>query len=205
MLLSVTGASGAGKSTALMRLRESDLGMPVTCVEFDSIGVPDDADTAWRHSAIEQWVRTAIDAQERGEHMMLFGQAPPGELLAAPSMTQMHGVAVLALAASPEAQRERLLSRGEPADSLVHHLRFGEWFRRHCEDPSYAPEVIRIDTGVPMEWSRWEGVTAADVASGDPRWPVTVVDTDQLTRVEVADVVEAWARDVVDGAESPGS
>jgi hypothetical protein len=153
MLLSVTGASGTGKSTALELLREVDFGTPVVRVEFDSIGVPDGADTAWRHDATERWVRFAQEA--------------------------------------------RLIGRGEPADSLVHHLRFGQWFRRHSEDPQHAPEVIRVDTPVPMDWSRWE-----TLSGDDSRWPVTVLDTDALSAGEVAERIEAWARENLADVES---
>lgn len=189
MLLSVSGVSGMGKSTALEALQEADFGVPVRCVEFDSIGVPDGADTAWRHGAIEHWVRVALDAQRDGAHLALFGQVPPGELLAAPSADQLDGIAICVLASSPEVQQERLIGRGEPADSLVHHLRFGQWFRRHAEDPGHAPEVIRVDSAVPMVWSRWEGLSA-----DDPRWPVSVIDTDGLTPADAAREVEDWIR-----------
>jgi len=198
MLLSVTGASGTGKSTVLEALRHVDFGAPVTCVEFDSIGVPAGADTAWRHGAIERWVRVALDAQERGEHLLLFGQAAPGELLAAPSADLLDGIAICVLTTSPQVQEERLTGRGEPAESLVHHLRFGEWFRHHSEDPRHEPEVIRVDTTIPMAWSRWEGLPR-----DDPRWPVTVLNTDPLTPAGVADAVEEWARGNLAGTESP--
>lgn len=190
MLLSVTGASGTGKSTALAALGGIDLGAPVTCVEFDSMGVPDEADTAWRHGATEHWVGRALEAQARGEHVVLFGQVAPGELLAAPSADRLDGIAVCVLHCSSEVQEARLIGRGEPADSLVHHLRFGQWFRQHAEDPRHAPEVIRVDSTVPMVWSRWEGLHGSD-----PRWPVRVIETDDLSRAEVAERLLAWARD----------
>lgn len=60
MLLVVSGASGAGKSTALEQLRAADWGTPVECNEFDSMGVPSDADTSWRQGAIEHWVQRAV-------------------------------------------------------------------------------------------------------------------------------------------------
>lgn len=189
MLLSVTGVSGMGKSTALEVVRDADFGVPVRCVEFDSIGVPEGADTAWRHGAIEHWVQVALDAQRDGEHLALFGQVPPGELLAAPSADQLDAIAICVLASSPEVQRERLIGRGEPADSLVHHLRFGQWFRQHAEDPSHVPEVIRVDSTVPMVWSRWE-----DLSAEDPRWPVSVIDTDDLTPADAARQIEDWIR-----------
>ncbi|UJP09745.1 AAA family ATPase [Microbacterium sp. KUDC0406] len=199
MLLSVTGASGTGKSTALESLSRVDLGRPVTCVEFDSIGVPEGADTSWRHGAIEHWVRFAIDAQDRGEHVLLFGQVPPGELLAAPSADRLDGIAICVLHCSPEVQERRLIDRGEPADSLVHHLRFGEWIRHHAVDSSHEPEVIRTESDVPMQWSRWERLSG-----DDPRWPVSLIDVDALSRVAVTERIERWARDVLVGGVSAG-
>lgn len=194
MLLSVSGASGVGKSTVLRALEQRDFGADVTCVEFDSIGVPDGADTAWRHGAIEHWVRFAIEEQDAGRHVLLAGQVPPGELFAAPSADRLDHVAVCVLHASPEVQKGRLAGRGEAPDSLVHHLRFGAWFLRHAQDATFQPEVVRVDSGVPMRWDRW-----AELQPGDGRWPVSIIDTDGLAPVEVAERVEAWTRAVLDG------
>ncbi|UNK71083.1 AAA family ATPase [Microbacterium sp. H1-D42] len=202
MLLSVTGASGVGKSTALGALRKVDFGRPMICVEFDSIGVPEGADTAWRHDAIERWVQFALAAQDEGSDVMLFGQAPPGELLAAPSADQLDGIAICVLHASPTSQEARLLGRGEPADSLVHHLRFGTWFHEHARNPQHAPEVIRVETPTPMAWDRWMTLTPDD-SDWVTRWPVTVIATDDLTAEQVAAEVEEWARGVQNG-QGPG-
>lgn len=193
MLLSVTGASGVGKSTVLSALAAAEWGGGVRCVEFDSVGVPEGADTAWRHSAVEGWVRFALEAQDAGEHVMLFGQVPPGELLAAPSADRLDGLAVCVLASSPEVQRARLIGRGEAAGGLVDHLRFGAWFAEHARDPGWAPEVVRVDTAVPMRWDRWQ-----DWRAGDPRWAFAIVDTDDLAPADVARLVEAWARDALE-------
>lgn len=194
MLLSVTGASGAGKSTVLAALAETDWDQSVRCVEFDSIGVPPGADTTWRHSAIEQWVQRALEEQDRGGHLLLCGQVPIGELLAAPSADRLEGVAACVLHCSPDVRRARLRRRGEPERSLEHHVAFGEWFHGHALDPTYHPEVIRVDGSVPMRWERWE-----TWSSGDPRWPVRIVDTDDLTPELVTRQVEAWARGVLEG------
>jgi len=192
VLLSLTGASGAGKSSALAHLNDVEWSDPVSCVEFDSIGVPPGADTAWRHWAIEQWVQRALEEQALGRHLLLCGQVPIGELLAAPSADQLEGIAVCVLHCSPEVREARLRERGEPEESLVHHVRFGEWFYRHSQDPTYAPEVIRVESSVPMRWERWAGW-----GSGDPRWAAYIIETDSLTPEDVAQQVEDWVRGVL--------
>lgn len=187
MLFSLTGASGAGKSTVLAHLAETSWPEPVQCVEFDSIGVPDGADTAWRHGAIEHWVQRALQAQAAGEHMLLCGQVPLGELLAAPSAERLDGLAVCLLHCSPETRTERLLARGEAPEAIVHHNRFGAWFHEHTLDPTYAPEVIRVASGVPMAWQRW-----VEWKRGDARWAADIVHTDEMSPMEVTDAVESW-------------
>lgn len=192
MLLSLTGASGVGKSTALAVLEKIDWMLPVRCVEFDSVGVPPDADTAWRHGAIEHWVRRALEEQHKGGHLLLCGQVPLGELLAAPSADRLEGIAGCVLHCSPDTRRSRLRQRGEPEDTLVHHVRFGEWFLGHSLDPAFHPEVIRVESSVPMRWERWQ-----NWSQGDPRWLAHIIDTDTLTPGEVAARVEAWARTIL--------
>lgn len=192
MLFSLTGASGAGKSTVLAHLEGVDWGVPVRCVEFDSIGVPADADTTWRHRAIEHWVQQALAAQAEGAHMLLCGQVPMGELLAAPSADRLDGIAICLLHCSPEVRGERLLRRGEHPEAIVHHNRFGEWFRAHTIDPRHAPEVIQVPSDVPMQWSRW-----TDALPGDPQWQAEIIDTDPLTPEQTAQLVEEWVRSLL--------
>ncbi|MDQ7877176.1 hypothetical protein Q9R08_04220 [Microbacterium sp. QXD-8] len=196
MLLSLTGASGAGKSSALDVLKTVDWRTQVDCVEFDWIGVPADADTAWRHAAIEHWVQRAVSGQRSGRHFLLCGQVPMGELLAAPSADQLDGIAVCVLHCSPEVRLARLRARGEPEQTLIHHVRFGEWFRDHTLDPTHSPEVIRAENAVGMRWERW-----ADWPKGDPRWDAQIIDTDRLSPEEAAQDIETWVRRALaDGA-----
>lgn len=189
MLFSLTGASGAGKSSVLAHLSEVDWDADVECVEFDSIGVPEGADTAWRHAAVETWVQRALAAQERGGHLVLCGQVPMGELLAAPSADRLDGVAVCLLHCSPDVRRSRLLARGEDPSAIVHHNRFGEWFLAHTLDPTHAPEVIRVPSSVPMRWARW-----ADWSPGDSRWHAEIIENELLTPAQTARLVEEWVR-----------
>ncbi|TDE92536.1 hypothetical protein EXU48_13385 [Occultella glacieicola] len=192
MLLSLTGASGAGKSTTLAYLAEVEWHQSVTCLEFDSVGVPPDADTAWRHAVTEQWVQRALAAQDEGRHTLLCGQVPIGELLAVPSADRLDGIAACVLHCSPEVRRARLSQRHEPEDTIGHHVAFGEWFHGHALDPTHRPEVIVGDSPTPMRWERW-----TQWSGGDPRWPVHVIDTDGSTPEQVAHEVVGWAREAL--------
>jgi energy-coupling factor transporter ATP-binding protein EcfA2 len=195
MLLSLTGASGVGKSTTLDALTAAFRDEPVTCVEFDSIGVPADADTAWRHGMVEHWVRRAVCEQAAGRHLVLCGQVPVGELLAAPSAEELDAVACLLLHCSQGVRRARLTERADAGPNRMDdHLAFGEWFYRHTVDPTYMPHVIRVESGVGMRWERW-----SDWAAGDERWRFDILDTYALDREQAAERVVAWARDALAG------
>lgn len=197
MLLSVTGASGSGKSTVLPVLVKMLEAEAVVCVEFDSVGVPSGADTSWRHGVTEQWVQRAVAQQRQGRHLLLCGQVPVGELLAAPSASRLDGVAACLLHCSPEVRRQRLIGSGKRPDSLDDHLAFGEWFIQHMTDPTHDPEVIRVPGVLPMRWDRW-----ADWQQGDLRWSFEIIETDVLTPEDVAARVVAWARETLRGARS---
>lgn len=194
MLLSLTGASGSGKSTILPVLVETLAVDAVACVEFDSVGVPSDADTGWRQGVTEHWVQRAVAQQRQGCHLLLCGQVPVGELLAAPSASRLSGIAACLLHCSPEVRRQRLVGRGMRPDGLHDHLAFGEWFIRHMTDPTYAPEVIRVPDVPLMRWDRW-----ADWQRGDPRWSFEIVETDALTPEDVANRVVVWVRETLRG------
>lgn len=119
--------------------------------------------------------------------MLLCGQVPQGELLAAPSADLLEGIAVCMLHCAPGTRSERLLARGEDPAAIVHHNRFADWFLGHTLDPTHMPDVIRVNSSVPMAWERW-----ADWGRGDPRWAAEVLVTDDLSPSEVASAVVEW-------------
>jgi len=184
MLVLVTGASGAGKTTAYRAL---DRLLEGRGAEFDQLGVPPNADTVWRQRATEIWVQRALD--EPGGDLVLFGQIAPGELLAAPSATELDAVDICLLHCDPVVRRRRLLARGCASDAGADHLAFGAWMHAHTLDPRHEPEVITEHGYERMRWERWGGWE-----EGDARWAFEVLDTGPLTPGAVAQRLAGWIR-----------
>jgi hypothetical protein len=63
-------------------------------------------------------VRRAVELQSSGRHRLPAGDPiPAAEVVAAPSAPWLDAIAVCRLDATPEAQAERLVTRGDPAES----------------------------------------------------------------------------------------
>jgi hypothetical protein len=161
--------------------------------DFDEIGVPAGADTAWRYRAEEQWVRRALDCQGQGIDLLLAGQTPLGELLAVPSATRLEAISACLLDCDDATRIERLSARGrewfaQTGGDLQDYLNWAAWMREHAADPSARTEVIQHEATVDeMRWSRWITWRA-----GDPRWRVRIIDTSTLPVVGVADQLLEW-------------
>jgi hypothetical protein len=195
VLFLLFGSSAAGKTFVLDPLRER---MPELAIhDFDEIGVPVGADTAWRHRSTEAWVQRALDDQAQGVDLVLAGQTPFGELLAAPSAPRLAGLSGCLLDCDDETRVARLRARGpewltHSGGDLQAYLSWAEWMRRHASDPAWHPEVI-IDHDThaqAMRWERW-----SDWKAGDPRWRVRVIDTSCLPVEQVADELCAWIKE----------
>ncbi|HZT94066.1 MAG TPA: hypothetical protein VE985_06280 [Gaiellaceae bacterium] len=191
MFFLLFGSSGAGKTSVLGKLRGRVADLVLH--DFDEIEVPAGADTAWRHRAEEQWVRRALDYEARGDDLLLAGQAPLGELLAAPSAPRLEAISACLLDCDDATRIERLHARGSQwleraGAGLQDYLNWAAWMREHASDPSSRPEVIKHQATLnEMRWSRWEGWPI-----DDPRWRVHVIDTSALPVEGVADEVVEW-------------
>ena len=148
MFLLVSGASGAGKSTA-RRLVAGELEPEVECVELhDVVPMPSVPTLAWRQRATEAVVCHALKLQEDGRHVLLAGDpVAAGEVLAAPSADRLDGIAVCLLDVDRDTQAARLLARGDDPALLVHHVAFAEWMRAHAADPHQGPRCCRPTVG----------------------------------------------------------
>jgi len=192
MLLLVTGASGVGKST-VRTLVETELAPAVESVElFHVLPLRAAPTVVWRQQAAEEAVRRAIELQSLGRHLLLSGDpVPAAEVVAAPSAPLLEGIAVCLLDASPEAQSARLAARGDDPSVLHHHHAFADWMRRAASDPLHMPEVITTNSWDQMRWDRLQHVSDT--------WHVTTIDSSELSRMQVAEAVVAWARSSVAG------
>jgi hypothetical protein len=191
MLFLLFGSSAAGKTFALDALRSRVVDLAIH--EFDEIGVPPGADTAWRHRADERWVRRALDYQGEGTDLLVAGQTPLGELLATPSAPQLEAISACLIDCDDTTRVARLRARGpewfaRSGADLQGYLNWAAWMREHAADPFSRREVIRHDASSnEMSWSWSSGWRA-----NDPRWRVRVIDTSALPVEEVAGELVDW-------------
>jgi hypothetical protein len=191
VLFLLFGSSAAGKTCALDALRGRVANLAVH--DFDEIGVPPNADTAWRHRADERWVHRVLDYQAEGTDVLLAGQTPLGELLAAPSASRLDAISACLLDCDDATRVSRLRARGPEwlettGGDLRDYLQWAAWLREHAADPTSRTEVIREKaTSNDMHWARW-----SDWHAGDPRWRVRVVDTSALPVEGVAAELAEW-------------
>lgn len=195
MLLLVTGASGAGKSTVRRGVAQS-LSPDVECIElYDVAAVPAVPDLVWRQRATEAVVHRALELQAHGRHLLLSGDpVAAGEVVAAPSSVGLDGVAVCLLDVSPDVQAARLAHRGDDPSLLPHHQAFAEWMRGHARDPGHMPHVLSAKGWEAMRWER-----CSELDRTDGSWSMEVLDTSPLAPAQVADEVLTWCRRVLRG------
>jgi hypothetical protein len=192
VLFLLFGSSAAGKSYALNELRMRGIA-DLAIHDFDEIGVPVGADTAWRHGANETWLRRGLDYQAQGVDLLLAGQTPLGEVLAAQSAPRFEAISACLIDCGDKVREARLRARGTDwferiGGSLQDYLSWADWMRRHASDPTWMPEVIRAsDPTAEMQWNRWSSWEA-----GDPRWRVLTVDTTALPVERVVDELLEW-------------
>ncbi len=190
MLLLITGASGAGKSSVREAI-EPQLSPAVECVELrDVVSIPAVPTLAWRQRATEAVVLRAIELQPSGRHLLLSGDpVAAAEVVAAPSAPALDGLAVCLLDVSPEVQARRLSSRGDDPSLLANHQAFAEWMRRQAADPLHMPHVLSTGGWEEMRWDRLTNVSS--------NWQTRVIDTSEMTRPAVAEAVLAWCQSVL--------
>jgi hypothetical protein len=136
------------------------------------------------------WVRRALEFQDRGLDLLLTGNSPLGEVLAAPSAPQLNGIAVCLIDVADQERRDRLAVRDKGRwdhAAIDAFCGWAAWHRGHARDPRYRPEVIISGSWPEMAWHRWTGWTAED-----PRWHTHVIDTSGRPLAASVDQAERW-------------
>ena len=189
MLLKLTGSSGAGKTTLAFALPDRLEGVAVH--DFDELGVPDPPiPPHWRNRMTEVWVCRALEYQDRGMDLLLTGNSPLGEVLAAPSAPSLNGIAVCLIDVADQDRRDRLAARdGGRWDQAATDAFCGwaAWHRGHAHDPRFRPDVIIDGSWPEMAWDRWTTWTAED-----PRWRTRLIDTTGQSLATSVFQVERW-------------
>lgn len=158
--------------------------------DFDEIGVPDDADLEWRQRSLELWIRRAVDYQMVGIDLLLTGQSPLGEVLAAPSADRLDGIAVYLVDVADETRRQRRAQRdpaGGPPDAVEAFTNWTAWHRQHAADPRHRPDVLTAGSWPRMAWHRWTAWSASD-----PQWCTRTLDTTDHPIAASIAALAAW-------------
>jgi hypothetical protein len=188
MLLVLTGSSCSGKSTLAFAAAERCDRLAVH--DSDESGVPRNPSPHWRNHNTEEWIRRALDYQTDQVDLLLTGQAPLGEILAAPSAPLLNAIAVCLIDVADEERRRRLRQRDSGRWSKQEADRFNNWaawHRGHARDLRHRPEVITANSASAMAWHRWSSWTAED-----PRWQTHVIDTTGCPRDTAVGELELW-------------
>ncbi|HEU0195212.1 MAG TPA: hypothetical protein VFQ71_13490 [Gaiellales bacterium] len=190
MLFWVFGSSAAGKTTLVAALRGRVPRLQVH--DFDEAGVPPLATIEWRHRENERWIDRARASEAEGADLLVAGQTPIGELLAAPAAPSLEAIAACLLDCDDDTRAARIRARGaqwfdRAGGTMDDYLAWGRWLRRHAHDPTYRLDVIR--RGDDQRWERLERWRPHD-----PRWRVRVIDTRQ-PEITVRAAAERWIAD----------
>jgi rRNA maturation protein Nop10 len=148
-LFIITGASGAGKTTACLAL----VGQLPECVVLDSdilwdarFNTPEDNYRAYR----ALWLSLARDIGQSGRPVVLFGSAVPEQFEDLAGRRYFSAIHYLALVCDDAVLVERLQSRpawrqtGTP-EFIANMLAFNRWFHEHAA--TAHPPITLHDTG----------------------------------------------------------
>jgi hypothetical protein len=186
VLFLLFGSSCSGKTTILNGLRGRFDALALH--DYDEIGTPPGADTAWRHRTNEVWIQRVLAYQARGIDTLLSAQVPLGEIVASPLADQLDGLAACLVDCDDATRVARIAERGpdwlERTDAEVDdYVNWAAWMREHADDLHARLEVIRIpETEAELRWNRL----------GEWRGSVLRVDTTSAPAADTVEEVAAW-------------
>lgn len=77
----ITGTSGSGKSTIMEHLKEQLPASHFVLHDFDEVGVPDNADQAWRIATTQYWIEKAQQYAAQNKATVICGVTVPSEVM----------------------------------------------------------------------------------------------------------------------------
>lgn len=150
--LFISGVCGVGKSTLMPHLRDL---LPSTyeVIDFDSRGVPDGADHAWRKSEATHWLQEGEKKGADGTTLVVCGFVKPGDF-----ETEQRGhVQIIVLDASADIIRARLVGRYSKdgifdetqtviGRSVTEFIDGNVWYAKKMREESIADGLNVVDT-----------------------------------------------------------
>ena len=144
----VTGASGSGKTEAVMRLEARGL-VWLRCFYFDRIGIPTPAamervggPERWQADATRRWLEELAAEADQESVRLLEGQTRPSFVYDAAAALGAEDTAVVLFDCSPPVREERLVRRGHPELAAARTEAWAAYLR----DEATAFAVPIIDT-----------------------------------------------------------
>ena len=146
-----------------------------------------------RLANLDRWVEMALRLEEDGIDLVIGGQSPLGELLAAPRAIELEGIAACVLDCHDFVRWDRIVELGiDPRWPIgIDTFCWATYHRMHASDPQWEKRICTDRDHPASVWSRWTEWT-----SEDPRWDVKMFDTTDLDLESATRAVAAWIESV---------
>jgi thymidylate kinase len=139
-LLAITGASGAGKTAVVDRLRTLIEPRLLPTLAFDSLGVPPESEMSlgwddprgWQKAMTWHWVYTARHVYRTRPLVVLEGSFDPQYAIAACHANRVP-LRVVVLDVDPATCRDRLARRGQPVLATDEMIRWASYLRETAQ------------------------------------------------------------------------
>jgi 2-phosphoglycerate kinase len=152
----ISGVNGVGKSSIMPYLRKLLPADKYMVVDFDSRGVPDGADRAWRIEEARHWVEIGADSITQGKELIVCGFVKSQDFIDITN-SSIPEVKILVLDADADTIRKRLIGRytkdgvfdenqkviGKPVSEFIDG---NVWYAKQMRDESKEEGLPVIDT-----------------------------------------------------------
>ena len=142
-----------------------------------------------RLANLDRWVEMALRLQDEGVDLVVGGQSPLGELLAAPRAIELEGISACLLDCHDFVRWNRILEVGiDPEWPIgIDTFCWATYHRMHARDPQWEKRICTERDHPLSVWSRWN-----DWVADDPRWDVTIFDTTEFNIESSIQLVAEW-------------